>query len=954
MEPQIKDENRLDERWVSVLRQRPQEESEGRSLQKAWNWIEENAYGISLREAVEKAVDALISSEHPDWLALVPLGHWTRHRERPDLLNHVLVESNGDPRGVPTNEAILANPYVEHARDRRLLFPKDSAIVATYLEQDPAKTSAPEWRAFFEKAKARGGVDVRASEEIALRGDKRRVAEFLGLDEKDVGSSNIMGYRLLDFDIAPSLPDPDASEKVRSALASWLSDGFRILKDRGRRQCSYKYGYEVNRIGNTQSVWVTKLSELAWVPCNDGELRCPRHVLPSPDLARHDAPTARLSPELLSVLEQEGVKFGEAIPEVPSLRRLLTLGSILDAEDLAKLLSECREQISTDADKNLFEHALRNLKVPLVDNQRVPLERIAQRVGGRSRGGLGGWVVPLDDINESLRTELTHPDFPRDFPGGTTGGQALDYIQEVWKRARTAPEGLANEVRQVLPTAYAYCLEDCAEDTALDDRWDAVKSKAAVFADREWIFVNEADDIYFDNIEDRRFFPSHVQLRTVTGGHLGPTRTEQLRTAEKIGLSFLSSIVGVDWIEGKVTPVTVEWVFRFELICKLLRVVRGNDLVEGNKTDTEPGSELTLCHTSELSVNIRVDNAATERVPVNARLHKGALTVAGRPIEFGADAAKELLREFSFGQRADLAADLTGMLTAIGAEHDFHLAAEKFKRSYAPTFELQVMSPGSLDSETAGNPEGKRPHITVAVTGLASGEKKPASVSMDTSSVAQNSDLTKSEPLQDVVKNEAQIDGSERTKQEEANTTGGPYNKGRALAQQKALADKLKRSLMGEIVSDHEPEDMGDSRMAGGTPGTGLGDEVYRKVAAQYERVAGRKPTLGDPLQTGWDIRSTDPKTKEVRMIEVKGKGSPWDKDEVVVLSRAQVRKAFEATDEQTRSSWYLYVVEKTDNGEYHVLPIANPVDAASKWILCGESWRMTAENPKCFDAPPN
>ena len=43
--------------------------------------------------------------------------------------------------------------------------------------------------------------------------------------------------------------------------------------------------------------------------------------------------------------------------------------------------------------------------------------------------------------------------------------------------------------------------------------------------------------------------------------------------------------------------------------------------------------------------------------------------------------------------------------------------------------------------------------------------------------------------------------------------------------------------------------------------------------------------------------------------------------------------------------SWYLYVVEKTDEGHHRVLSIKNPVRLASKWILCGESWRMVAEN---------
>ena len=72
----------------------------------------------------------------------------------------------------------------------------------------------------------------------------------------------------------------------------------------------------------------------------------------------------------------------------------------------------------------------------------------------------------------------------------------------------------------------------------------------------------------------------------------------------------------------------------------------------------------------------------------------------------------------------------------------------------------------------------------------------------------------------------------------------------------------------------------------------------------------------------------------------------------MVELSRAQVRKAFEAAAEQTMELWYLYVVEKTNEGDYAVLPIANPVGVAAKWILCGESWRMVAEDPKRVASP--
>ena len=100
---------------------------------------------------------------------------------------------------------------------------------------------------------------------------------------------------------------------------------------------------------------------------------------------------------------------------------------------------------------------------------------------------------------------------------------------------------------------------------------------------------------------------------------------------------------------------------------------------------------------------------------------------------------------------------------------------------------------------------------------------------------------------------------------------------------------------------------------------------------------------MGDPHQAGWDLRSVDPATGKARLIEVKGKGRPWTENEVVELSRAQAHRAFE---EQAQGAWYLYVVERIENGDFQVLPIPNPIRNAGKWML-GGLWREAAENPK-------
>ncbi len=641
----------------------------------------------------------------------------------------MFVVSETGQRGLPVREALLAIPYVDYGKDRGLLFPANPAISPAYLDQDPKHASSREWRAFFEEAGAKGGLEVRTVKEWAGRGwGKERVAEFLGWEVSAVPWPNQAGYELLDFEIVPELPDPDAPDEHRAALTTLLDDSFNVLRGKGLRQCKYVWRSSYTCTGGAQSAWVIKLSKLAWVPCEDGELRRPQDALPGADPAREDAPVAQLSPELLSVLEQEGVKFGTAIPEATSLRRLAAVGFRLDAEELAELLSQCRHQVTSDKDRGLLDRALQELTVPSSNSQRFPLDRIVRRVGGSHRGGLGGWVVPVDRIEDVVRRELEHPNFARDFPDTTTGGQALDYIREVWKRARSSPEGLANEARDVLPTAYAYCLEDCQEDVALSEQWEEAATEAVVFAERDWVVLTEADNTYLDDIEDRRFLPGQLQVRIVTGGHLGHSKSQQLCTAEAIGLPLLSSSVTMEWHFGEETSVAEEWVSRFDIICRLLQRVRGSEQEESDKVGIETEKLPRLSPVRELALDVRVLDGDTEHVPVNARLHESALTVAGRPIQFASDAAKELLREFSFGQRADLAADLTGMLTAINAEQDFCLAVDKFRRSHAPKFELPPVSRLYGDHEEATGPghEPTRPASTDAPVPVA--DERPGAV----------------------------------------------------------------------------------------------------------------------------------------------------------------------------------------------------------------------------------
>ena len=143
LEPFIPEDNRIEDGWVSVLRQRKQDEPDHELLSRVWDWIDGHARSMSLQEIVKDAVNAAMLSTNPDLSVFVPLGYWAKHRNRPDLLTHVLAESERELGVVPASKALLADPYVEHGQGRRNLFPGVPVIVAAYFEDDPTNGGPP-------------------------------------------------------------------------------------------------------------------------------------------------------------------------------------------------------------------------------------------------------------------------------------------------------------------------------------------------------------------------------------------------------------------------------------------------------------------------------------------------------------------------------------------------------------------------------------------------------------------------------------------------------------------------------------------------------------------------------------------------------------------------------------------------------------------------------------------
>jgi hypothetical protein len=131
-------------------------------------------------------------------------------------------------------------------------------------------------------------------------------------------------------------------------------------------------------------------------------------------------------------------------------------------------------------------------------------------------------------------------------------------------------------------------------------------------------------------------------------------------------------------------------------------------------------------------------------------------------------------------------------------------------------------------------------------------------------------------------------------------------------------------------------------------------DERFRDAVMAYERTHGRFPQSKIGSQAGHDIDSFDRAEgnlarKLLRRIEVKGKGVPWQEDEIVEQSDRQYRDAWQCAIEPGISladdcDYWLYVVEDDGTGKLNVLPIRNPAKRAAHYEFRAGTWRHIAE----------
>ncbi len=175
-----------------------------------------------------------------------------------------------------------------------------------------------------------------------------------------------------------------------------------------------------------------------------------------------------------------------------------------------------------------------------------------------------------------------------------------------------------------------------------------------------------------------------------------------------------------------------------------------------------------------------------------------------------------------------------------------------------------------------------------------------------------------------------------------------------SLLKRRAEIDAQMKELLGVSPLPEEPD--GETRDPA-RQSTFASDIPYRHAVIEYERLAGRYAEAKDARQAGYDIDSfdkplDDPHRHLARRIEVKGHGCAWTDDETVEISDRQFLDAHGKKSEAGVAlaedfDYWLYVVERREDGTLHVLPIKNPAKRAAKFEFRAGTWRSLVEQDR-------
>ncbi|MEX2110725.1 MAG: DUF3883 domain-containing protein [Gemmatimonadaceae bacterium] len=688
---------RLSDTILSVLRQ-PEPKDALSPRKAAREWFEAHASEFTVEEVVRAAVTEMLVRDSPAFELFIMLAQWARPRGRSKLLTHVVASTNGRREIVAAVGAVLARPYCEHGETRQRMWPEKPFLVDDFVTTDPSKGTGHEWSNFFEQLELLGPARVRLVEHHLWGFERETVGRMTGLQlSASEAPSSGRQYTVSDREF-----DPPILEHQVPWLAQWLSNEHSRLRGTGYREVEWIYHRRYSRRGQRPASWVEQLQSLKWVPASDGSLWRPDDVLRESDPSRPDANWAELPSELVATLESEGVRFGSNIPVAPQLRRLQHHGSTMTAEELAQAFRDSMASAATSAsDRQLFLETIHSLAIPLLDEgRRTTILRLVEHAGSAFRSSLGDWITPLDLLAEPIRDAIESDPSLVFVPPTTTGTQALAFLLDIWDRAARGELEKVQEVREYLPLAYTYLIEDMEEDDLLALEVERVLSRVRLFGRKPngkkgWGPITGEPRLVYDDSGDqllRRFLGESYMI--VTAGHLGSDRSVQDAVARTLTLPFVSDLLAPVWQRGFERPAG-EWAPRFEALCGLIA------LAAAQETESEPRTVPQLHALSSLTLSVR-----GQVHPIYAKLEGNGIYLSGVPADFAVEATSALSDYYSLGDDATIIAPITLMLSFLDDEARFWAAAARFVEAYPETGEVLSQRPlvTGLDPEDGDLP----------------------------------------------------------------------------------------------------------------------------------------------------------------------------------------------------------------------------------------------------------
>jgi hypothetical protein len=893
-----------------------------------------------------------------DVALIVRFSAWVlkKQPQRRSLVKRVLcMDQEGRTKLETNGSTVLAEPYA--GSFRRIFFPLHPTIVSGY-EIQGAAASRTEWRAFFESLEPppAGKFSLTLTATMMFRSQLMKylpegytlpALRSSWMTTERQGFEVQSGYfTVVDAALPSVLNDLLKSTVTRdqsSATSQWLSESPAQLSDNATVKIlyiPYSSSWVDSRFLPKSAEWVALLRDTAWIYAKTGYGPFkPCDLLPMEDPVRPNAPVAELAKDLIGVLQGCGIEFGDALPNAPATERLRVQGPDATPEQLLEFLGGAIAEASADPVKQeLLKHVLLQRElfpVPggsTIDGaMRVAHGRVVRSERGRSL--LGNWLISIDsfskDSGERKVLELVDAFLP--VPETASFTQTVDFLLWVWSKG---PD--AELVRRLLPRAYAYAKEDIENDRRFNERWKAVLPNARVFVQRKrrWVSILGANNLFFDDLNNGALKNALPSIDLATPGHLGEDSSDQLGTAKLLGIKLLSSRFRVSVEREGAQPVPDLWQVNFGAIQDWLRRQLQTE-EEGDWGGETPTENLKLSQYRTLRTVVHdSDMPVQTRQVMAAALRDGTIAVSGTPEQFAEELCRILFTKWGLRLRRDLVELLPNVaiqLTRIDDESPMFYSETTLLTQWRPSEDNQPVEP------------------VVPLTSTVEEVPKAIGRSTDTTeNVSQPRELGPEETvLKSEIPDEIAPGGSYTPDTREART--------RALIEKRAEIDRKIREALALDVSPLEAEEQKPKA------GEFRTDDPYRQAALKFESENGRHARAKSATQSGHDIDSYThpdghPDRKLVRRIEVKGRSTPWDFDEIVEMSDRQFKDALNVSvrdGEQIDADfdYWLYVVERQEDGHLNVLPIRNAAKKAAWFGLKGGSWRHEAE-PKSAGFP--